>query len=88
MYLEKEEYGQDVDGNRGTIMTTPIIEYYDRQDIISQIEECIKDNGSVSRIFEVTLWDMEDDEPYQIEVDVSDYVSDEHIEALIKEYDD
>lgn len=79
MRCYKEKYGADADGNRFVYVWECELEPSDRPKIEEQVAQFIKDNGFESEdeypeTIEVTLINPHNDEDYQFEVDIKDYL--------------
>ena len=74
MFCYREEYGTDIDGNRGVIQTVNEVEDYDSDEIASQITDYLIEGGDVKDTYEVTLICPRTEEEIEIEVELSDYI--------------
>lgn len=75
MYSYVENYGQDIDGNRGMLMRFYELEDSDSEEIIKQLKEDYPDGDYPDSAF-VKLYDNTTDKLVDIEIQPKDYYGD------------
>ena len=79
MLCYKELYGQDIDGNRGTLLINAEITEDDTDDIVAQLKMMYYpgvDN------YTITLYCHQYDTEHEFEVDINEYLTSEEIKGL------
>ena len=80
MYIEKDEYGADIDGNRGITVNTPVVEDSDHDEIRNQLLDELKENGYLNTYSIIELEDAYE-RVCLIEVKTEDYITEEEMEC-------
>lgn len=67
-------YGADIDGNRGIKVYEYEIEESDRDDIVAQLREALDEGADADEVFTVSLLCSYTEEMIGIEVNIADYI--------------